>query len=199
MTAREVGAGERLANPVRSGRKQPQRAPLGSMSSLSPPPLPARQAPNAPGPQTPRACQPALVGPRLVAAPAGLRHIVKARHSEIARDFELQIKPGDGGGPKAIGSLLQKPRPAGRCRPTIRTPHRPRGAAGRGDQRRAPAPSALKDRHAVKRGPPAAPGLPPPSSPKIASPGKSAAISARIRVSTALSASVRQSCGPLNV
>ena len=33
---REVGAGKRLANPVRSGRKQPQRAPLGSMSSLSP-------------------------------------------------------------------------------------------------------------------------------------------------------------------
>ena len=36
LTHREVGAGERLANPVRSGRKQPQRAPLGSMSSLSP-------------------------------------------------------------------------------------------------------------------------------------------------------------------
>ena len=32
---REVGAGKRLANLVRSGRKQPQRAPLGSMSSLS--------------------------------------------------------------------------------------------------------------------------------------------------------------------
>ena len=34
--SREVGAGRRLANLVRSGRKQPQRAPLGSMSSLSP-------------------------------------------------------------------------------------------------------------------------------------------------------------------
>ena len=33
---REVGAGKCLANLVRSGRKQPQRAPLGSMSSLSP-------------------------------------------------------------------------------------------------------------------------------------------------------------------
>src|SRR5690606_31385560 len=33
---REVGAGERLANPVRSGRKQPYRVPLGSLSSLSP-------------------------------------------------------------------------------------------------------------------------------------------------------------------
>jgi len=33
MTGREVGAGERLANPVRSGRKQPQRAPFGSWST----------------------------------------------------------------------------------------------------------------------------------------------------------------------
>jgi len=33
---REVGAGKCLANLVRSGRKQPQRAPLGSMSNLSP-------------------------------------------------------------------------------------------------------------------------------------------------------------------
>ncbi len=32
---RGVGAGKRLANLVRSGRKQPQRAPLGSMSNLS--------------------------------------------------------------------------------------------------------------------------------------------------------------------
>jgi len=32
----EVGAGERLANPVRSGRKQPQRAPFRSLSNLSP-------------------------------------------------------------------------------------------------------------------------------------------------------------------
>jgi len=33
MLGREVGAGKRLANLVRSGRKQPQRAPLGSMSA----------------------------------------------------------------------------------------------------------------------------------------------------------------------
>jgi hypothetical protein len=37
----EVGAGRRLANLVRSGRKQPQRAPLGSLSSLSPLPTPS--------------------------------------------------------------------------------------------------------------------------------------------------------------